>query len=466
MTVLKSPSIYSWNPRPWQQAVLDAQKKTTAIRCGRRLGKTDLCAYVAGSAFLTSTEPINIAVASFALNNAKRVIWNRIIELLSPFPSYVTYRKADNQLINNQTGSAIWLFGLSAEHGDSIRGHSFDLAVVDEYSLIPYEVFNSAFLPTLMDRDGWLLAISTPRGSFDLMTMLEAECDDPTNADTHVRFHFPASQVLGQVPNLTQEFLDKQKRRNPLTFALEYEADISASSSNTIFDTLLLAQAVTTETPILDPSLAVSAGLDFAPRRDKCILTLRNSINFVAIIQLEYNQDPYDFIQQLKNIISRYHIRTLAVDRGGAGEVISDMIENQLSSYWPIEDVRGVISGQKAYHSSNFNLRAELYAMLQDFLSHNESTISIHLPYYQQLCNELSATTAKPNEKGTFQVTSKNEIIERIGHSPDYADSAALSLYFERYTQSWQKPLDELTNNDISSMSNAAILDTFAGYYE
>jgi len=63
-------------------------------------------------------------------------------------------------------------------------------------------------------------------------------------------------------------------------------------------------------------------------------------------------------------------------------------------------------------------------------------------------------------------VISKQDIIEVIGNSPEIADAAALSMYHERYSQSWRKPFEELTANDISTMSNAEILDLFAEYYE
>jgi len=104
--------------------------------------------------------------------------------------------------------------------------------------------------------------------------------------------------------------------------------------------------------------------------------------------------------------------------------------------------------------------------MLKDFLSHTPNTVSTQIPHYQQLLNELSATTQKANNRGTFQVVSKTDIIEKIGHSPDYADAAALSLYFERYTATWQKPVEELTTADIHGMSNKEILDAYAEYYE
>jgi len=283
---IKKPPIHNWKPRPWQQQVIDSQKPVTAIRCSRRAGKTDLCAYIAGTSFLTSENCIEICIASFALNNAKAVVWTRLIGLLSPLPPYIQHVKSENMLINKKIGSTIKLFGLSSEHGDKVRGHSFDLAILDEYSLIPYDIFTNAFLPTLMDRNGWLMCICTPRGSFDLMAMIESECDDPNNKETHVRFHFPASSLIGQVPNLTEKFLETQKRRNALTYALEFEADSSASGMDTIFDQPLLIHAVCTDSPCTDPNLAVSAGLDFAPRRDKCVLAVRNSQNFINLIEL------------------------------------------------------------------------------------------------------------------------------------------------------------------------------------
>lgn len=57
------------------------------------------------------------------------------------------------------------LFGIySADSPDSIRGESFDLAVLDEAARIPQEAWQDVIQPTLADHDGDAILISTPKG--------------------------------------------------------------------------------------------------------------------------------------------------------------------------------------------------------------------------------------------------------------------------------------------------------------
>lgn len=244
----KQPPIFSAVPRPKQQLIIDGQKPLTTVRAPRRLGKTFICDFIAGTAFLSSATAIQIALCSFALNSAKRVLFAELLRQLSPLPAHVRHVKADDMLVNEQTGSTIQLFGLSSEHGHKIRGHSFDLAILDEYPLVDYDVFSRALRPTLLDRDGWLFCIGTPSGSFDLMHLLENEIRN--NPDRGALFHFNAYECIGEIPNLTPEFLEAEKQRDPQAFELEWMCNIEASGLDSIFTLKMINEATTDELPV------------------------------------------------------------------------------------------------------------------------------------------------------------------------------------------------------------------------
>ena len=464
--IVKPPPIFGFQPRPWQANAIARQKQTTVMLVSRRGGKTALCAYLAGSAFLSVETQIDVCLASFALNNAREVLWSQLIGLLSPLPPHIEHSKSRNVLTNKRTGSTVRLFGLSNEHGDKIRGFSFNLAILDEFPKIPYGIYNEAFLPTLLDRDGFQILIGTPSGSYDLISELHQECMQPENAETHEFIQYPASQLIGQIPHLTAAKLAKIKKRNPLVYAREYEVSLTASASDTIFDVELLTHAATQNSPILADSSPVHAGLDFAVRKDACVLAIRNSLNFIAFIKLEYNKDPWGFVRTISNLVHQYKIRFLTIDRGGCGEVLSDLLETQLSGRWPCEACEGVIAGERPYHDSNFNLRAELYSLLRDYMANHPNTCSIELEHRQMLFNELSAITQKPNDRGVFQVISKDVIVQKIGHSPDFASAASLSMYFDRDSEGWSIPAEELTSKELNEMSTEEILATFPELYE
>lgn len=211
--------------------------------------------------------------------------------------------------------------------------------------------------------------------------------------------------------------------------------------------------------------LPASAGLDFGISTDKSILCVRNSRNFVAFHELDYAHDPANFVAQVRRYVNQYRIRALAFDKNGCGEVMADLLDRGLSDNHYLEDFRG--AGNEAPYNDRYrNCRAELYGHLRDFIAHRPDTISRKLPDYRQFVQDLSSVTRKFNDTGKFQVASKIDIREKLGRSPDYADAAALSMYFERYFDGWQKPMAELNHDDISKMSNRQILDTFGEFYE
>ena len=57
-----------------------------------------------------------------------------------------------------------WLGVYTADNDVSLRGEAFDFVIVDEAARIAEETYSDVILPTLADRDGRCLLISTPRG--------------------------------------------------------------------------------------------------------------------------------------------------------------------------------------------------------------------------------------------------------------------------------------------------------------
>ena len=80
----------------------------------------------------------------------------------------------------------------SADDVDSLRGSGYDGAVIDEAAFCKPGVFSEAVRPSLADRQGWCLLISTPKGIanwfFDMHTTAKTNDDweawqSPTSAN-------------------------------------------------------------------------------------------------------------------------------------------------------------------------------------------------------------------------------------------------------------------------------------------
>jgi hypothetical protein len=127
---------------------------------GRRWGKT-----VLGGALALACAANGAKVAWVAPTyKNSRPLWRyceQSVAHLKRTP-YVEVNKSERTVTFPQTNGSIAIY--SADNADSARGESFDLVVIDEASRISEDAYQAVFEPTVADRDGIILLISTPLG--------------------------------------------------------------------------------------------------------------------------------------------------------------------------------------------------------------------------------------------------------------------------------------------------------------
>jgi hypothetical protein len=167
---LEQATLYLPAPLPHQRPVLESAAKRKLWRAGRRTGKTRaaLVAAVDGhgpehdlKGVLQGGDILWVS-PDYPQSNA---IWRE--EILPRFKGLpgVTVSLVDRRVEVAGYGS---LELRSAEAIDGVRGRRFDGVIVDEAAHLDLEYAMSAvLLPTLVDRDGWLLVISSPNGGHD-----------------------------------------------------------------------------------------------------------------------------------------------------------------------------------------------------------------------------------------------------------------------------------------------------------
>ena len=144
---------------PPQQRVFDSESRFRVCASGRRGGKTFLSMWeIAKFARFPNRRILYIAPS---YRQAKSIIFE---DLKTQFISRRWLKKVNEselsfRLINN---TRIEL--RSADVADSIRGISCDFAVLDEAAFFTPTVWTDVVRPTLSDRDGHALFISTPQG--------------------------------------------------------------------------------------------------------------------------------------------------------------------------------------------------------------------------------------------------------------------------------------------------------------
>tara|TARA_Y100000593_G_scaffold93587_1_gene189039 strand:- start:3903 stop:5240 length:1338 start_codon:yes stop_codon:yes gene_type:complete len=128
--------------------------------CGRRWGKSHSAAKEAEIVLTKPDQRVWIVAPNYGTSEKIfRIIWDDMI-IKQNLP---TKRKSlKEQVIQFEWGS--FVCGKSAEHPDSLIGEGLDLVIIDEAAKINRKVWDAYIRPTLSDRKGRAIFISTPDG--------------------------------------------------------------------------------------------------------------------------------------------------------------------------------------------------------------------------------------------------------------------------------------------------------------
>ncbi len=151
-------------------SVISDPARFKVLACGRRWGKTLLTALVALSVLMQPRRRVWIVAPDYSLcEKVFRELYNiLVVQLKLIKPNKPGGGRARNQkgeyYLETPWGSV--LEAKSLENPDSLAGEALDLVIIDEAALDPqiYDVWVQMLKPTLMDKSGSAIFISTPRG--------------------------------------------------------------------------------------------------------------------------------------------------------------------------------------------------------------------------------------------------------------------------------------------------------------
>ena len=153
MSVLRLPDLREDQRRV--AALLARPLGVAVVAAGRRWGKTTL----GGAVVLAMAAIGGWRCAWIAPNYANsRPLWR---EVFLRAGGVGKINKADRAVEFRGNGS---ITVYSADNADAVRGEAYDLVVLDEAARVAEDAWRGAIYPTLGDRGGRALIISTPRG--------------------------------------------------------------------------------------------------------------------------------------------------------------------------------------------------------------------------------------------------------------------------------------------------------------
>lgn len=152
-------------PHPFQQVVVDSKARFRVINAGRRFGKSVISAKI----LVTKARQPNLLLWYVApqYKNVKRGYAEILKQLpdgvlAKPAPPDTNFDAGRSVSLQFKNGTRIEFY--SAERPEGMLGASTDFVVLDEAALMSGSIWNRVVSPTLIDRLGGALMISTPRG--------------------------------------------------------------------------------------------------------------------------------------------------------------------------------------------------------------------------------------------------------------------------------------------------------------
>lgn len=254
----------------------------------------------------------------------KSIAWVRIKNLLQKSRDFWKFNEQELSVSSLLNGTRIELKG--ADNEDSLLGVGLDGVVMDECALQKQGVWDRVVRPMLVDKQGWALFISTPRGRnwfFDLFT---------TQDDNWQSWRHPTS-INRFIP---QSEIELAKGGMPARlFQQEFMAEFLDDETG-VFRRIRQCICGELKEPVVGRYYVL--GVDLARLVDWTVLTCIDSVTREVVAFNRFNQISWAeqkmFIQEMSR---KYNNAVVFIDGTAVGDPI---VEDLQTSYVPTEAIK------------------------------------------------------------------------------------------------------------------------------
>lgn len=197
-----------------QKKIAKSTARFRVVNAGRRFGKTVLSSEEIKGIVLSKQAKVLYIATTIA--QARDIMWNQLKKELQPIIKKANESRLELE-VSNKDGKSSFIQLKGWEAIETLRGQAFDFIVLDEVASMRnfWVGWNEVLSPTLIDRKGSCMFISTPKGFnhfYDLYNLREKNKD-------YESFHFTTYDN----PNIPIDEIEREKETKPEnTFAQEY----------------------------------------------------------------------------------------------------------------------------------------------------------------------------------------------------------------------------------------------------
>lgn len=376
---------------PAQNQIAADLHRFRVVNCGRRFGKTTLAVEeIKGKAI---AKPSRIAYIATTFQQARDLAWGLLKSELDGVAIDVNESRLEIRVNTIRGGESI-IFLRGWESIETLRGQYFDFIVVDEIASMRnfWAMWQEVVRPTLTDKRGEALFISTPKGFnhfYELFNLQSVGLDGGPGDKDFISFHFTSYDN----PHVPTEEIDKAKKE--LTedrFAQEYLADFRKTEGLVYkeFDRAIhLYDSPQPGMPdVIGRVRETIAGVDFGYHNPCAILTIIQNTDGVYYIDDEfYESGKTD--SQIGEIIAAKGFNKVYPDPESPSAIaelrarrvnVREVIKNKDSIKNGIQRVRELLKSKKLFINSRckntiYELETYCYPEKKDLKNEEENPI-------------------------------------------------------------------------------------------
>jgi len=308
-----------YEPHPGQLEVHTSRAPRRVLACGVRWGKSRSAAMEALAASLEPRDRSMGWVVAPTYDLADKVFRELVVIAAEHLRHRIlTLKENEKRLVlRNLGGGVSEIRGKTADNPISLLGEGLDFVIVDEAARLKPAIWEGYLSQRLIDRKGWALLISTPRGKgwfYDAWR--RGQGSDPD----YQSWNLPTWTN----PHLDRAAIEAERERLPeRVFKQEYGGEFT-EGSGAVFRYVRERATGTWQDPVRDATYF--AGLDLAKVEDFSVLVILDQDLRVVFVDRFNRLDWAIQLQRIGAATQRYNRASVLVDTTGAGEPIFEAL--------------------------------------------------------------------------------------------------------------------------------------------
>ena len=309
-----------YEPHAGQREVHESRASRRVLACGVRWGKTR-CAAMEGLAAAMEPKDRSMGWVVAPTYDLADKVFREIVVIAAEHLRHriVVLKESERRLVlRNMGGGLSEIRAKTADNPVSLLGEGLDWVIVDEASRLKPSIWENYLTQRLLDKNGWALLISTPRGKgyfYDLFRRGQGK--DPA----YESWNHPSRTN----PHLDAALIEKERERLPeRVYRQEYLGEF-IEGSGAVFRNVRECATGEWQEPKSE-ELYYYAGLDLAKVDDYTVLVIMNQQREVVYVDRFHRLDWSLQEKRVQAAAGRYNNALIQVDSTGAGEPIYEAL--------------------------------------------------------------------------------------------------------------------------------------------